>query len=122
MSKLALVRRPSPRLADGLLTHMERVPVDVELAMRQWEGYVAALQSCGWQTVEVAPAPDCPDSVFIEDASAGERPGAMRRAEGLVQMGTTAAYSLTAAGHRITIVGDVPADTVRSIAAAIQPE
>ena len=67
MSKLALVRRPSPRLADGLLTHMERVPVDVELAMRQWEGYVAALQSCGWQTVEVAPAPDCPDSVFIED-------------------------------------------------------
>jgi len=67
MSKLALVRRPSPRLADGLLTHMERVPVDVELAMRQWEAYVAALQSCGWQTVEVPPAPDCPDSVFIED-------------------------------------------------------
>ena len=61
-------------------------------------------------------------SVFIEDGNAGERPGAMRRAEGLVQMGTTAAYSLTAAGHRITVVGDVPADTVRSIAAAIQPE
>jgi dimethylargininase len=67
MSKLALVRRPSPRLADGLLTHMERVPVDVDLAMRQWEGYVAALQSCGWQTIEVPPAPDCPDSAFIED-------------------------------------------------------
>jgi sigma-E factor negative regulatory protein RseB len=61
-------------------------------------------------------------SVFIEDTSAGEQPGTMRRSEGLVQMGTTAAYSLSAAGHRITVVGDVPADTVRAIAGAIQPE
>jgi sigma-E factor negative regulatory protein RseB len=61
-------------------------------------------------------------SVFIEDASAGEQPGAMRRSEGLVQMGTTAAYSLTSGGNRITVVGDVPADTVRAIAGAIQPE
>ena len=45
MSQLALVRPPSPRLAEGLLTHMERTPVDVALAMRQWEGYVAALQA-----------------------------------------------------------------------------
>ena len=67
MSKLALVRRPSPHLADGLLTHMERVPVDIDLAMQQWEAYVAALQSCGWQTIEVPPVPECPDSVFIED-------------------------------------------------------
>jgi sigma-E factor negative regulatory protein RseB len=61
-------------------------------------------------------------SVFIEDASAGEQPGTMRRSEGLVQMGTTAAYSLTSGGNRITVVGDVPADTVRAIAGAIQPE
>jgi sigma-E factor negative regulatory protein RseB len=61
-------------------------------------------------------------SVFIEDASAGEQPGAMRRSEGLVQMGTTAAFSLTTAGYRITVVGDVPAETVRAIASAIQPE
>jgi sigma-E factor negative regulatory protein RseB len=61
-------------------------------------------------------------SVFIEDGSEGDRPGAMRRSEGLVQMGTTAAYSLISAGHRITVVGEVPADTVRAIAAAIQPE
>ena len=31
MSTLALVRRPSPRLADGLVTHIERTPVDVAL-------------------------------------------------------------------------------------------
>lgn len=61
-------------------------------------------------------------SVFIEDASASEQPGAVRRSEGLVQMGTTAAYSLSTAGYRITVVGDVPADTVRAIAGAIQPE
>jgi dimethylargininase len=67
MNRRALVRRPSPRLAEGLLTHLERVPVEVDLALRQWEGYVAALQAEGWETIEVPPAPDCPDSVFVED-------------------------------------------------------
>ena len=67
MNRRALVRRPSPRLAEGLLTHLDRVPVDVDLAQRQWEGYVAALQAEGWETIEVPPAPDCPDSVFVED-------------------------------------------------------
>lgn len=63
----ALVRRTSPRLADGLVTHIERTPVDIELAERQWQDYVEALHTNGWQTIEVEPAPDCPDSVFIED-------------------------------------------------------
>jgi dimethylargininase len=64
---VALVRRVSPRLADGIVTHIERTPVDVDLARRQHEAYVAALSSHGWQTRMVAPADDCPDSVFIED-------------------------------------------------------
>lgn len=64
---LALVRPPSPRLAEGLLTHLERQPVDAALAAEQWHGYVAALNANGWQTVEVAAAPDCPDSAFVED-------------------------------------------------------
>lgn len=64
----ALVRQPSPRLAEGLLTHIDRVPLNVDLARRQWDGYVEALQALGWQTIEVAPAPDHPDSVFVEDA------------------------------------------------------
>jgi dimethylargininase len=67
MGNRALVRRPSPRLAEGLLTHIARVPVDVELAMREWEGYVAALADEGWQTIEVPPADDCPDAAFVED-------------------------------------------------------
>ena len=63
----ALVRRPSTRLAEGLVTHIDRTPVDVDLAMRQWEGYVAALRDAGWETLEVSPADDCPDSAFVED-------------------------------------------------------
>lgn len=64
----ALIRRPSPRLADGLVTHIERSDdVDAELAERQWAGYVAALHDQGWTTHEVSPAPDRPDSVFVED-------------------------------------------------------
>ncbi|MBS2940382.1 N(G),N(G)-dimethylarginine dimethylaminohydrolase [Nocardioides sp. J2M5] len=67
MNRRALVRRPGPRLADGLLTHIDRVPVDLDLAGRQWEAYVAALQAEGWETIEVPPEPDCPDAVFVED-------------------------------------------------------
>ena len=67
MNRRALVRRPSPRLADGLITHIARAPVDPALAQRQWEGYVAALRAEGWETVEVPPADDCPDAAFVED-------------------------------------------------------
>ncbi len=64
----ALVRRPSPRLAKGLITHIDRSDrVDAELAQRQWEGYVAAFRDAGWTTHEVVAAPELPDSVFVED-------------------------------------------------------
>lgn len=66
-SKKALVRRPGPRLAEGLVTHVEREDVDVDRALAQWEAYCTALREHGWETVEVAPAEDCPDSVFVED-------------------------------------------------------
>lgn len=85
----ALVRPPGPLLADGLVTHIERSPIDVDLAGRQWNDYVAALEVAGWQTSQVDRADDCPDAVFIEDAMVvfGDlcvlaRPGAAsRRAE-----------------------------------------
>jgi dimethylargininase len=64
----ALVRRPSPRLAEGLVTHIERSEdVDADRALAQWFGYVDALQDAGWTTHEVPPAHECPDSVFVED-------------------------------------------------------
>ncbi|MFF5563559.1 dimethylargininase [Streptomyces sp. NPDC012623] len=67
-SRKALIRRPSPRLAEGLVTHVERSAVDAGLALRQWEEYVRTLRGHGWETVEVAPVDDCPDGVFVEDA------------------------------------------------------
>jgi len=63
----ALVRRPSSRLAEGLVTHIDRQPVDVDLAISQWSAYVDALHSAGWETLEVPPVDDCPDGVFVED-------------------------------------------------------
>jgi dimethylargininase len=83
---VALVRPVSPRLAEGIVTHLERTPVDVELARRQHAGYVAALARHGWEPRVVEPADGCPDSVFVEDAvvvCAGTavltRPGAAQR-------------------------------------------
>ncbi len=67
MTPRILVRRPSPRLADGELTHLARVPVDPGLALDQWEGYVAAFRSRGWAVTEVEPADEHPDGVFVED-------------------------------------------------------
>jgi dimethylargininase len=66
--RIALVRMPSPRLADGEITHIDRTPVDIDLAEDQWDAYVATLTDAGWTTVEVEPALENPDSVFVEDA------------------------------------------------------
>jgi dimethylargininase len=86
---IAFVRRPSSRLAEGIVTYVERSPVDAESARRQHDGYVAALADAGWTVRDVAPVDECPDSVFVEDTvvvCAGlavlTRPGAPdRRAE-----------------------------------------
>ncbi|KJL32791.1 dimethylargininase [Microbacterium azadirachtae] len=66
MSRL-LVRRPSPRLAEGELTHLERVPVDPELAQRQWEAYVEVYRSLGWDVIDIDPDDAHADGVFVED-------------------------------------------------------
>jgi dimethylargininase len=63
-----LVRRPSPRLDEGELTHLDRQPVDPTLALEQWHRYVSALAALGWDPVEIVPADDQPDGVFVEDA------------------------------------------------------
>jgi dimethylargininase len=64
----ALVRPPGPRLADGIVTHIDRTPVDVGLAFEQWERYVDVLDAAGWTIIEVPGADECPDAVFVEDA------------------------------------------------------
>lgn len=63
-----LVRPPSPQLAAGELTHLDRVPVDAALARAQWEGYVDAFRTRGWDILQADAADDHPDGVFVEDA------------------------------------------------------
>ena len=63
----ALVRQPGSRLPQGLLTHFQRTEIDVDLATRQWHGYVDALKRNGWEIIKVPAADDCADAVFIED-------------------------------------------------------
>ncbi|MGW5878188.1 dimethylargininase [Nocardiopsis terrae] len=64
---VALMRRPSPRLAEGIVTHIPRTPVDPVLAARQYTIYQETVASAGWRVHEVDPAPEHPDSVFVED-------------------------------------------------------
>ncbi|MFI6326201.1 dimethylargininase [Nonomuraea sp. NPDC050556] len=68
MTGIALVRKPGPRVAEGIVTHIDRQPVDAELAAVQHEGYVAALRAAGWEPVYVERADDLPDGIFVEDA------------------------------------------------------
>ncbi len=96
----ALVRRPSPLLAQGIVTHIERSEIDVPRAFAQHAEYTEALKANGWEIYEVEPADDCPDSVFVEDTLVvvgdlavvtrpgaavrrDELPGAQRAAEAL---------------------------------------
>jgi dimethylargininase len=87
--RVALVRRPSSRMAEGIVTFGEREPVDGALAAKQHDAYAAALAGAGWTIHEVAPADDLPDSAFVEDTvvvcgdlAVLARPGAPeRRAE-----------------------------------------
>jgi dimethylargininase len=89
MNGTALVRSPSSRLAEGIVTHIRRTAVDVPLAQAQHAAYTSALAASGWGIEQVPAAEDCPDSVFIEDAvvvcedlAVLARPGApARRAE-----------------------------------------
>ena len=84
-----LVRVPSSRLAEGIVTYVSRTPVDVAVARAQHGAYVDALAASGWVIQQAPAAEDCPDSVFIEDTvvicgdlAVLTRPGApARRAE-----------------------------------------
>jgi dimethylargininase len=89
MNGTSLVRPPSSRLAEGIVTHISRTPVDMALALAQHAAYAGAMAANGWTVTQVPVADDCPDSVFIEDAvvvcddlGVLTRPGApARRAE-----------------------------------------
>lgn len=84
-----MTREVSPGLGDCELTHLARVPIDVDLARAQHRSYEQALRDAGCSVEHLDASPDMPDSVFVEDIAVVfdelaivTRPGAAsRRAE-----------------------------------------
>src|SRR5512140_816781 len=68
---VAITRQISPRFNECEITHIERTPIDLEIARAQHEEYVRVLKSlgCRCDVVELPAEPDLPDSVFVEDAA-----------------------------------------------------
>lgn len=64
---IALTRPISPSIAHCELTHLERQPIDVDLARAQHTKYEACLAQLGCVVQRLPGAPDLPDSVFVED-------------------------------------------------------
>ena len=64
----ALLRTPSPALAECELTHIERVEIDLDRALAQHRAYAALLTRLGIEATILDPLPDYPDSCFVEDA------------------------------------------------------
>jgi dimethylargininase len=103
MPKLvAITRAVSPAFAACELTHLTRVPIDVEVARGQHRAYEQALIDAGCSLERLDTAPDMPDSVFVEDLAVVldelviiTRPGAeSRRREGAAVVEALAAYRL----------------------------
>src|SRR5512139_2807243 len=68
---IAITRQISPRFNECEITHIERIPIDLDLARAQHEAYVQALKGlgCGCEVLELPAEPDLPDSVFVEDTA-----------------------------------------------------
>jgi dimethylargininase len=86
---IAVTREVSATIVRCELTHLARMPIDVNRARAQHRDYEDALRAAGCSVVRVNAAPELPDAVFIEDAAVVldevaviTRPGAVsRRAE-----------------------------------------
>ena len=66
---IAFVREPSARLEHCELTHVLRSPIDVKTARKQHAKFAGELKELGVDVETLAPLPDQPDGVFVEDAA-----------------------------------------------------
>jgi dimethylargininase len=65
----ALTRAVPQSIARCELTHLDRKPIDVELARKQHQDYETALTNAGCRIERLPIADDLPDSVFVEDTA-----------------------------------------------------
>jgi dimethylargininase len=66
---IAITRKISPRFNECEITHIDRTPIDLDVARAQHQEYVNALAEIGCQVIELPAEADLPDSVFVEDAA-----------------------------------------------------
>jgi dimethylargininase len=66
---LAITRDVSPRFNECEITHIDRTPIDVDVARAQHHEYVQALRQLGCDVLELPAEADLPDSVFVEDTA-----------------------------------------------------
>jgi dimethylargininase len=97
----AYTRPVTASIARCELTHLERSPIDLDLAREQHRHYERALEEAGCMVRRVDADPEWPDAVFIEDTAVVldevaiiARPGAVSRRE------ETAGVERALAAHR----------------------
>jgi dimethylargininase len=66
---VAITRRISPNFNECEITHIERTPINLDVARAQHREYVNALAGLGCQVIELDEEPALPDSVFVEDVA-----------------------------------------------------
>jgi dimethylargininase len=66
---IAITRHVSPAINRCELTHLERIPIDLERARLQHLAYEESLILLGVKVHSLPEEPDLPDSVFVEDAA-----------------------------------------------------
>ena len=64
---VAITRAVSPAMEACELTHLARVPIDVELARAQHREYEQALVDAGYRVERLETSLEMPDAVFVED-------------------------------------------------------
>ena len=66
---IAITREVSPNIGECEITHLQRQPINVELARTQHTQYEKILTELGCQIKTLPADPDLPDSVFVEDTA-----------------------------------------------------
>ena len=66
---VAITRGVSPRFEECELTHIDRTPINIDIARAQHREYINALAEVGCQIIELPAEADLPDSVFVEDTA-----------------------------------------------------
>jgi dimethylargininase len=66
---IAITRQVSPNIERCELTHLAREEIDVDAAREQHRQYENCLADLGCEVQRLPPAPELPDSVFVEDTA-----------------------------------------------------